>query len=254
MVSINYEPLHPERRGVRHGGLSQAKLFFLLCTICAFGLVLYSYYNVSIDLTIMKEVSEEKSRSLQRTISQLEDLHIEVEKYKVEVDKLGKEKEKLTNDIRICKLSIDNERKVLLGDVAKDKDEMKTLINEEKEKNNILTKEIESLKKDIEEKVCNKKSSNDINGNIVPPAPPLPVIKSVKEPLQMGDIEDSLGGLDGKEKLNPGGGEALVPKDNGDINIPEPIGNEAAPGPGVGIPNQENEGFIANDNLPVKDV
>lgn len=254
MVSINYEPLHPERRGIRHGGLSQAKLFFLLCTVCIFGLVLYSYYNTSIDLSIMKEVLEEKSRGLQKAVSQLEDLHVEVEKYKVEVNKLSKEKEKLTNDMRICKLSIDNERKALLEDVAKDKNQMKEQIDNEKEKNSMLLKEIESLRKDIEDKVCIKKSNQEGGDNLVPPAPPLPVAKSVKEPLQIGDIEDSLNGVDVKEKLNPGGGEALVPKDNEDINIPEPNGNEAAPGPGVGIPNQENEGFIANDNLPVKDV
>uniref|UniRef100_A0A0N5BBC8 Uncharacterized protein n=1 Tax=Strongyloides papillosus TaxID=174720 RepID=A0A0N5BBC8_STREA len=260
MVTINYEPLHhAERRGIRHGGLSQAKLFFLLCIICAFGIVLYSYFNLSSDIVTMKEIIESKNAHIQKAVNQIEDLHIELENIKAKVESLNKEKDSLTNDIRNCKLSSDNERRTLLGDVAKEKDQMKAQLNEEKDKNVKLNEEIEKLKKDIEEKVCsadNKKNESDKNveQGVAPPVGQEPVVKNAKGPLQIPDIEDSLGGMDGKEKLNPGAGEALVPKDNEEINIPEPNGNEAAPGPGIAIPNQENEGFIANDNPPVKDV
>uniref|UniRef100_A0A0K0G2B6 Uncharacterized protein n=1 Tax=Strongyloides venezuelensis TaxID=75913 RepID=A0A0K0G2B6_STRVS len=260
MVSINYEPLHhAERRGIRHGGFSQAKLFFLLCIICAFGIVLYSYFNLSSEIVIMKEIIEGKNVRIQKAINQIEDLHVELESIKTKVESLNKEKESVVNDLRNCKLSSDNERKILLGDVAKEKDQMKVQFNEEKDKNAKLLEVIEKLKKDIEEKVCsadNKKNESDKNveQGILSPVGQESLVKNAKGPLQIPDLEDSLGGIDGKEKLNPGAGEALVPKDNEEINIPEPNGNEAAPGPGIAIPNQENEGFIANDNLPVKDV
>uniref|UniRef100_A0A0N4ZMK5 Uncharacterized protein n=1 Tax=Parastrongyloides trichosuri TaxID=131310 RepID=A0A0N4ZMK5_PARTI len=232
MVSINYEPLHADRRGVRHGGLSQAKLFFLLCIISAFGLLLYSHYNTNSDLAVLKDVLDEKSRVIKSFTQKLENANIELEKYKVKEIDINKEKDLLNIDIRNCKLARDSDKKQLLNEVSKNKDQMQSLLDETKKENEILKEEIESLKKDIQLNICKKEDKINIDK---------------KEILKINDIEDP---IDGKDKLN-GVGEALVPKDNEEINIPEPNANEVA---GIAIPNQENEGFIANDKLGVKDM
>uniref|UniRef100_A0AC35TGZ2 Golgi membrane protein 1 n=1 Tax=Rhabditophanes sp. KR3021 TaxID=114890 RepID=A0AC35TGZ2_9BILA len=218
MVTISYEPLHnSERRGVRHGGLSQSKLFCLVCALIVFFWLLYSHHSISNKLDAATSIVEEQARNLDASKKQIKNLRIELETAKQENKTLRDEQLKNEKDLNTFKTqNLDQQSKLASADKIKSDIENKWRLDKlELDKNRAMIdakdQELRKCQRTLEEKNRPIVAEPEIN----------------------------------QEKIKE---EALVPKGINDAaNLPLADDNESANNVGNAPVNHENEGLLVND-------